>query len=75
MAMGELYAYPQASNWSLQDIFFDVQQWLVDEVAADWASQEATAIISGNGTNRPTGILNTTPASTTDTARAAGTRR
>ncbi len=73
--MGELYAYPQASNWSLEDIFFNVQQWLVDDVSADWSAQEATAIISGNGTNRPTGILNSTPVTTADTAspvRAAG---
>lgn len=72
---GEQYAYPTASEWSLDDVFFNVQQWLVNEVAADWASQEATAIISGNGTNRPTGILNTTPTTTSDDAspvRAAG---
>lgn len=66
--MGELYAYPQASNWSLEDLFFDVQRWLVDDISADWSAAEATAIISGNGTNRPTGILNTTPVITADTA-------
>ncbi|HEY4213402.1 MAG TPA: phage major capsid protein [Steroidobacteraceae bacterium] len=65
---GELYAYATASNWSLQDIQFDVQQWLVDDVAADFRSQEATAFLSGNGTNKPTGILNTAPVSTADSA-------
>jgi HK97 family phage major capsid protein len=66
--MGEQYAYPTASNWSLQDLFFDVQKWLVDDVSADFAAQEATAIISGNGTARPTGVLNTTPVTTADNA-------
>jgi HK97 family phage major capsid protein len=73
---GELYAYPTASNWSLQDIFFDVQNWLVNDIAADFSSAEATAIVSGSGTARPTGILNTTPTAVGDDAspmRAATT--
>lgn len=64
--MGEVYAYPQASNWSLEDLAFDVQRWLVSDVSAEFASLEATAIVSGSGTNQPTGILNTTPVTTTD---------
>lgn len=63
---GEQYALPTASEWSLDDIYFNVEQWLVDEVAADWASEEASAIVSGNGSSRPTGILNTTPTTATD---------
>lgn len=63
---GELYALTTASNWSLEDIQFDVQQWLVDDISAEWASQEATAIISGNGSSRPTGILNASPSSSDD---------
>ena len=30
LAGGELFAYPKASQWALQDIFFDVRNWLVD---------------------------------------------
>lgn len=73
---GELYAYPVASNWSLQDINFDVQTWLVNAVADEFSAAEATAFVTGNGTNQPTGFLNSTPVTTTDTAspqRAAGT--
>jgi HK97 family phage major capsid protein len=65
-SFGELYALPTASNWSLEDLAFDVQQWLVDDISADWSSAEATAIISGNGTDKPTGILNSTPSSSGD---------
>ena len=66
--MGEQYAYPQASNWAIQDIFFNVEDWLVNDIAAEWSSQLATAIVSGDGSNKPTGILNTTPVTTADDA-------
>lgn len=65
---GELYAYPQVSEWSLDDIFFNVESWLADEVAQEFALQEGTAVISGSGSNRPTGMLNTTPVLTADFA-------
>jgi HK97 family phage major capsid protein len=65
---GELYAYPQASEWSLDDMFFNVEQWIAESVARSFAQAEATAVISGNGTNKPTGMLNTTPVTTADTA-------
>lgn len=72
---GELYAYPQASEWSLDDIFFNVEQWLAEEVADAFALDEGDAVIRGNGTSKPTGMLNTTPTPAADFAsplRAAG---
>lgn len=65
---GELYAYPQVSEWALDDIFFNVEQWLTEEVAQEFALQEGTAVISGNGSSKPTGMLNTTPVLTADFA-------
>jgi HK97 family phage major capsid protein len=65
---GEIYAYPQVSEWSLDDIFFNVEAWLADEVAQEFALQEGSAVISGNGSNKPTGMLNTTPVLTADFA-------
>ena len=65
---GELYSYPQASNWALQDIFFDVESWLVNDIADGMAIQLSTAIFNGNGTNKPTGMTNTTPVTTADYA-------
>lgn len=73
---GELYAVPKASQWALSDIMFDVNGWLTDSVAEEMAYQEGLAIISGNGTNKPTGITAGTPAATGDEdspARAFGT--
>ena len=57
---GICYAYPKATEESLQDIFFDVQSWLVNAAAEDFAQLEGAAIISGNGSNKPTGFLNGT---------------
>lgn len=65
---GELYAYPQASEWSLDDVFFNVESWLAEEIAETFAIEEATAVLTGNGTSRPTGMLNTTPANVDDFA-------
>nr|WP_145545766.1 phage major capsid protein [Variovorax boronicumulans] len=65
---GELYAYPQVSEWSLDDIMFDVVDWLSESVAEDFAEREADAIIRGNGVNKPTGILNSAPTAVTDDA-------
>lgn len=65
---GEIYAYPQASEWSLDDLFFDVEAWLADSVARGFAIALATAVVSGNGSNKPTGMLNTTPVTTSDAA-------
>lgn len=58
---GELYAYPQVSEWSLDDIFFNVEAWLSEEVSQSFAIEEATAVLTGDGTNKPTGMLNEAP--------------
>ena len=65
---GELYAYPQVSEWSLDDMFFNVEEWLAEEVAEDFAVQEGEAVISGNGTNKPIGMINTAPVTKEDGA-------
>ncbi len=69
---GELYAVPKASEWSLDDVFFDVEGWLADSVANEFAYQEGEAIVTGNGTNKPTGFLDGTPVTTDDDSRAFG---
>ena len=55
--MGELYSNPQATQQSLDDIHFNVEQWLSEEVAREFAEQEGNAFLLGNGTNKPKGIL------------------
>lgn len=65
---GELYAYPQASEWSLDDMFFNVEAWLAESVARRFTIAEGEAVIRGDGTNKPTGMINTTPVTTEDFA-------
>lgn len=65
---GELYAYPQISEWSADDMFFNVEDWIVNSVAKSFAKAEGIAVISGNGSSQPTGLLNTTPVTTADDA-------
>ncbi len=69
--MGTLYAYPRATEESVDDVFFNVAQLLVDVTGDEFAIAEEDAFIRGNGTNKPTGILNTAPTTDTDTASPA----
>ncbi|RTR01945.1 phage major capsid protein [Halomonas nitroreducens] len=71
--MGEIYANPQASQTSLDDLFFDAEAWLNAEVAREFAEQEGAAFLSGDGVNKPKGILDYAFATTGDAARAFGT--
>ncbi len=56
----------------LDDVFFDVDTWLAGEIATEFARAEGVAFISGDGTNKPTGILTGSPVSTGDATRAFG---
>ena len=66
--MGEIYSYPQISEWALDDMFFNVAGWLAEEVADEFAIAEAESVLTGNGSNQPTGMLNTPPVATADFA-------
>jgi HK97 family phage major capsid protein len=66
--MGTLYAYPRSTEEALDDVFFNVQQLLVDVTSTEFAIAESTAFLAGDGTNKPTGIFDTAPATTDDDA-------
>jgi len=53
----ELYANPGATQTSLDDSRINIEQWLADEVAIEFAEEEGAAFITGNGVNKPRGIL------------------
>ena len=71
--MGELYAYPQATQQMLEDVFFNAESWIGEEVATEFARAEGAAFVSGDGTKKPKGFLAYTTAATADSARAFGT--
>jgi len=56
----ELYALPEASVRSLDDAAFDVEAFLARRVARTFAQIEGQAFISGDGINKPVGLLDAT---------------
>lgn len=71
--MGEIYANPQATQTSLDDMFFDAEGWLSAEVAREFAEQEGLAFLTGDGVNKPKGLLAYTMSTDGDATRAFGT--
>ncbi|MBS8227889.1 phage major capsid protein [Vannielia litorea] len=56
----ELSALPKASQRLLDDSAFDIDGWLADRIAKKFARSEAAAFINGDGSDKPTGILDHT---------------
>ena len=71
--MGEVYAYPQATQQMLDDVFFNAEQFIEGECAMTFAQMEGAAFTTGDGTKKPKGFLAYTTATTADGARAFGT--
>lgn len=69
---GMASARPQSTEEALDDLFFDVENWLISSAAEAMAQGEGLAFITGNGTSRPTGFLTGTPVATADASRAFG---
>ena len=63
---------PQISPSLLDDAAYDVEAWLQEQAARDFALDEQTAFIAGSGANQPRGITTYTTAATADASRAWG---
>lgn len=70
---GELYANPAASQAMLDDAAFDVEAWLAQEIATEFARAEGSAFVNGNGVNRPKGFLAGPTSAQGDGSRPFGT--
>lgn len=70
--MGEIYANPQATQTSLDDLFFNAEGWLNDEVAREFSEKEGNAFLLGDGINKPKGLLAYTLDVKNDAERAFG---
>lgn len=68
---GEIYANPAITQKALDDVFFNAEQWLADEVSWEFDQKENGAFIVGDGVKKPKGFLAYANAATTD---KAGTR-
>ena len=54
---GEIYANPAITQQLLDDAAVDLEQWLGGEVDTEFSRQEGIAFLSGDGVNKPYGIL------------------
>ena len=53
----ELYAAPAATQTLLDDSSVDIASWLADEVSIAFAEAEGAAFVTGDGVNKPRGLL------------------
>lgn len=56
-ASGEIYANVAATQRLLDDAQVNLEQWLADRVNVEFGRQEDIAFISGDGVNKPRGLL------------------
>lgn len=68
-ASGELYANPAASQQMLDDAMFDVEAWLAQEIASEFARAEGAAFVGGSGVNQPLGFLSSPTSAALDGVR------
>lgn len=69
---GEIYANPKASYRLLDDALFNVESWYSQKVAETFADYEEEAFLTGNGTNKPKGLLAYDFVTTADATRDFG---
>jgi len=60
--VSEIYAMPSATQNMLDDALFNVESFIADEVALEFAVQEGAAFVNGNVPTRPRGFLTYTTA-------------
>lgn len=69
----DLYAFPYATQWALDDMSFDASKWLVDEVGLTFGVAIADSIFTGTVAGFITGILTKPLSLSADTSRPYGT--
>ncbi|MCD2164289.1 phage major capsid protein [Comamonas koreensis] len=69
---GEIYANPAATQQILDDAEINLEAWLAGEVQTEFAKQEGLAFLSGDGVNKPKGLLTYVTGGTNATAHPFG---
>jgi HK97 family phage major capsid protein len=69
--IGEIYANPAATQQILDDAFFDLETFLANNIADEFAQREGDAFVNGDGANKPKGFLSSTIVATADATRNA----
>jgi len=70
---GDLYANPAASQSMLDDAAFDIETWLANEIAIEFARAESSAFVGGTGIDQPEGFLSVPTSTVDDAVRSFGT--
>lgn len=70
---GNLFAKPLISQFALNDMYFDVEAFVSENVSLEFAQKVGASILTGTGIGQPKGILSHATAATADAARAFGT--
>lgn len=65
---GELYSVVGVTRWLLEDSKFNLNRVIQDNAADQFSKSLETVLVSGNGTNKPTGMLNSAPTTAADDA-------
>lgn len=71
-ASGEIYAMPAATQRILDDAAINVEAWLRDSVRIEFSRQESIAFLSGDGVNKPMGLLQYVTGGAADGAHPGG---
>lgn len=69
---GEIYAFPFATQRSLDDVYFDLEGYIINEVERTFAEKENAAFTNGDGENKPKGLFAYEFVSTDDGSRKFG---
>lgn len=69
----QLYAQPKATQKLLDDAFINVEEWLINKVAAKFARAENNAFVVGDGIGQPRGFTSYSANTTDDNSRNWGT--
>lgn len=69
---GELYAFPQITRQLVDDAGFNIENYVVERVGEEFGAAIETSLLTGNGTNKPLGLLSATYAATDDASRTFG---
>lgn len=68
----EQFSQPKATQKLLEDASVNVESWLAGKLADRFARKEATAFVTGNGINKPRGLLSYDTSTARDDTRGWG---
>lgn len=71
-AAGEIYAQPAVTQRLLDDAAIDVAEWLIDALRVEFNRQESIAFLSGDGVNKPSGLLTYVTGGANETTHPGG---